>query len=372
MNWKIFTIIILIVALSIGLYIMPKESALFTLTNNNEIKIGIILPLTGNGSDGGLYAKTGIDIALQKINNDTNKKYKIKLIYEDSKYNSEESTKAINKLIDIDNVKFIIGDGGSSQTLAIAPIAEKNKIILISPASQASNISQSGDYIFRTQTSASLETKEFAKYLNDKNIKKIAILAINTDYGKTYINEIKKDFKGEVYSELHNKDEINFKDTLIKLNNLKPEIVIFATVRQAAAEILKESKEMDYNFTFYGSSSSISGYFLTLAGNLGDGLVFISPYNMNLNSTTKEFTDEYYKTYNEKPDMLSANGYDALNILSDCFEKYGNDVEVVKTCIYNTQNYSGASGVFSFDANGDVIKPFYMYTIQYGEFVSLQ
>jgi len=195
------------------------------------------------------------------------------------------------------------------------------------------------------------------------------ILAIDTDYGKTYLQEIKKDFYGQIYSELHAKNETNYKETLMRVNDFNPEIVILATVRTNASEILKQSKELNLNLNYYSTSSSISYYFLNLTKELSNNIYFISPYNPNLNPNTKEFAQKYFDKYNEKSDMLSANAYDTLMILSNCFENKGTNVENVKNCIYNTQNYSGASGIFSFDANGDVIKPFYIYKIENNDFV---
>lgn len=57
---------------------------------------------------------------------------------------------ALSKLLNVDGIDFFIGDICSSATLAMAPLAEQNKKILITPCSESADISKAGDYIFRT------------------------------------------------------------------------------------------------------------------------------------------------------------------------------------------------------------------------------
>ena len=75
----------------------------------------------------------------------------VEVIAEDGACNAKSGVLAIQKLINQDKVKIIMGAGCSSETLGAAPIAEENKIILISWGSSSPDITKSGDYIFRFQ-----------------------------------------------------------------------------------------------------------------------------------------------------------------------------------------------------------------------------
>ena len=110
-----------------------------------------------------------------------------------------------------------------------------------------------------------------------------------------------------------------------------------------------------------------------MAGPLADGLLYPYPFDDESDiSSQKSFQDKYIEEYGEKSEMLSANGFDSLMLLSSCFEKVGNNVEKVKSCLYSIKNYQGASGVLSFDENGDVSKPFILKTVKNGQFVKYE
>lgn len=115
----------------------------------NVVKIGAILPLTGDAAQYGKACQRGMDFAAEQLNarNDANGKT-LSIVYEDSQAVPTAAVSAINKLIAVDGVKLVIGDMFSSTTLAIAPIAQRKHIVLISPTASAQAISRTGDHVF--------------------------------------------------------------------------------------------------------------------------------------------------------------------------------------------------------------------------------
>ncbi len=130
-----------------------------------EIKIGAILPLTGDAAQYGQSAKKGMELAVNEINERggiDNKK--IKLIIEDRQGQVKDGVAAFRKLITVEKVPIIIGELLSSITLAIAPLANENKVVILSPASTAPKITEAGDYIFRNVASDIVEGQIMAEY----------------------------------------------------------------------------------------------------------------------------------------------------------------------------------------------------------------
>ncbi|TKJ41163.1 hypothetical protein CEE37_05715 [candidate division LCP-89 bacterium B3_LCP] len=96
----------------------------------------------------------GLAISLEEVNEAGGVKGKdIELIYEDSQSDPAKAVSALNKLISTENVSVVIGDIASSSVLAMAPIAEKSKVVLLSPGASNPDISEAGDYIFRKRHS---------------------------------------------------------------------------------------------------------------------------------------------------------------------------------------------------------------------------
>ncbi len=75
-----------------------------TTQQKEIIKVGVLLPLTGDAASYGTNSKNGIEIALQEINQEGNK---IELIYEDGKCVGKDSVNAIQKLISVDQVQMV-------------------------------------------------------------------------------------------------------------------------------------------------------------------------------------------------------------------------------------------------------------------------
>lgn len=153
------------------------------------VKIGVIAPLSGPGSlywEDTVYAiKTTID----NYNNDNSKKYKIDLIVEDWKCDGKEAVSSIQKLVNIDGVWIIIGWICSNETVAIGPIAQKNEVLLFSPTSASTVISNFWDYVFRMQTTEGL-VKKLSNYINTKRYSSFLIVYENSDYSVDYVNNL--------------------------------------------------------------------------------------------------------------------------------------------------------------------------------------
>lgn len=347
--------------------------------SSEEVKIGVVLPLTGTSADNGENMKRGLDLALKEINDNSRTEHKVKLIYENSEYKSDKAVAAANKLISLDGVKFIIGDYGSSQTLAIAPIAEKSRVILITPSSQADGITEAGDYVFRTSTSAKQEAKLFSQYVFDKiGNTELGILALNTDYGVSYIKEYSSNLQslgGAVgLVQKYETTDNDFRQFLLKFKEVATKDILLIGNRKSNGLILKTAKELKMPFTFFGTSPTEGEELIKVAGAAADGLIYPYPFDDSATSSAVlAYQEKYQAAYDgKKGEMISSSSYDALKILSQCFESVGSNVEAVKKCLYDTKNYDGASGLITFDSNGDVSKPFILKVVKDGQFVKLE
>ncbi|MFZ3091499.1 MAG: ABC transporter substrate-binding protein [Nitrospirota bacterium] len=162
-----------------------------------EIKIGAILPLTGDAAKWGNNTKNGIDLAVEKVNNAGGiNGRKLKILYEDTQGTPKNGVAAIQKLITIEKVPAVIDDSMSTVTLAMSPIAEKSKVVLLATGATAPKISEAGDYIFRIWNSDDLEGKVSAKFVyDDLKLYNAAILYINNDYGNGLESVFKKAFE---------------------------------------------------------------------------------------------------------------------------------------------------------------------------------
>lgn len=341
---------------------------------SETIKIGVIAPLTGVRADAGEFTRNALTIAEEEINFNSKHNYKTQFLFEDSRYEPAAAVSALRKLVDVDGVLYIIGPHGSSEVLAAAPIAEQAKVILIAPASQTSEVSQAGDYIFRVIHNSAQEAPISASFVAGRmKSDTLHFLALNTAITDPYLKDFKPVFEaaGKKIGLVEKFDSKagNFKTELTKIKNEKPTDIFLIATPKHAGLILKQANELGIKAQFY--NIGVEGPELVqLAGAAAEGLLY--PYSYDSTSKDEQvvqFHTAYTTRFNHEPDTIAVNVYDAAFLISDCIEKVGDRVEKVKQCLYETKDFNGASGVFSIDANGDAVKNIFFKTIKNGQFV---
>jgi len=99
---------------------------------SGSIKIGATLPLTGDAAAWGKNTQQGIDLAVEEINTKGGVLGRtIEIIYEDTQALPKEGVTAYRKLTTVDGVQAIIDDSVSGITLAMAPLARADKVVIL-------------------------------------------------------------------------------------------------------------------------------------------------------------------------------------------------------------------------------------------------
>jgi branched-chain amino acid transport system substrate-binding protein len=341
-----------------------------------EIKIGAILPLTGDLAVYGDPVKKGMELALEEINAKGGINGKpLKLIFEDDFGDPKTAVAVFNKLIDNEKVPIILGPLTSSASMATAPIAEKRKVVQLSTMAGTIDLKYAGDYVFRVFASNEYQSKSVAdKAIDIFNAKRAAILYINNDYGEGSKEVIEKRYSergGKIVAvENFNEGDKDFKTQLIKIKKSNPDIIFALCYWKEGAIILKQAKELGIKITFLGEDAWY-GPIEEIAGDAVKLLVFSS---MAFGEKYKEhpkmqkFIQSFRKKYGKEPDAYSATGYDAVYLAKHAIEIGGYNADGIKKALYNTKNFIGALGNITYDEYGDNIgAEFDLYVIRNGK-----
>lgn len=370
MNKKIWIVALVILGIS-ALFVFH-----YVNKDKDAIKIGAVLPLTGDAAFYGVSIKQAIELATEELNvlGGINNR-KIKVIFEDSKGLPKDGVAAFTKLVNFDNVIAVIGDAVSSVTLAIAPIANNNKIVVLSPLSSSPEITDAGEFIFRNVPSDYLGGRIAARFaFKNQGWKSLAILYVNNDFGaglaRVFSEEVST-LGGEVIAkEAYAIDSTNFRTQLTKIRNINPDAVFLVSYREASS-ILIQAKELGITSKFLGTGLLEDPKIVEIAGESADG-VYLTQLQYSpdsLSPATKKFVVAFQKKYESEPSILSAYGYDSMKVLAFAMDNSDLTPESIKNELYKIQDYEGVSGTISFDKNGDVIQPMGIKVIQNGKFV---
>lgn len=344
-------------------------------SKNKTFKIGAILPLSGDVAVYGKSLQNGMDLALEEYFKTHPNGMKIEVIYEDSKADPKLAVSSIQKLSSIDKCNIVLGGFSSSEVLSIAPIAEKNKIVLISPTASSPSITNAGDYIFRTTPSDNFDGEIMAKFAyNELKLKNVALLFANNDYGqgisKVFVSKFIS-LGGKISIQKSFESGVNdFKSQLTAIKETKPDGLYII----AAAEIgiiLKQKSELNLvDVQIFTVGLAENPKVIEIAGEAANN-VFYSYPSFQVNSADKEilnFVSNFKAKYKNEPDVLAAYGYDLMNITLKAIKNNYDNSEKIKNALYNLRNFNGVTGQTSFDLNGDVTKTAGIKVIKQGKF----
>lgn len=343
----------------------------FVNAENQKVKVGVILPMTGNAADYGNTFWSGCKTAMEKLGDQT----RVELILEDSKADPKVGISVAQKLINYDGVKVIVG-GISPVMLAITPIAEQSDIVVINPVANSPKLSGLSNYLFNS-TPLSNEEAEFLATTAFKtyNKRKAAVLYINNESGLGFRDNFSKRFKefgGKiVYEEAIPLGESDFRTIIQKMKRAQPDFVFLATYYKESALIIKQSKELKYNPFWLSYSAVETPEFLKLAAGTADDLIYsYSGFDISAKNT-QEFVSVYRKLFGKDPDIWSGQFYEAVIFLNEAinnikdFNNFGN--ELIK--ILSTNKFNGLSGRIEFDEKHSIKGRFSLKTIKNNTFV---
>ena len=326
-----------------------------------EIKIGASLPLTGEVASYGIRAQRGIEIALEEINSSGGVNgRKVKVIFEDDKNDAKTGVSVITKFATVDKLPVVIGSAGSTVTLAMTPIANQNKVVLISPISSSVKLTQEGGpYFFRVCPADDAQAKILADWVLEKGQKEIALIYTNNSWGKPLAESFKKYFEmgGGKVRILEGVEEktTDLRTQLVKIKAAKIKVVVSPTYPVEGGNLLKQAKEMGVKAEFYGGDNWDAPEFLTAAGNAANGALFVDPSDTK-GGKFKTFSERYKAKYNEEADINAAFAYDTMIALFEVMKTGALDGPSIQKALYNI-SFEGASSKIEFDANGDLKSP---------------
>lgn len=361
-------------------FIITLIVLLSSCINNTKktIDLGSIQVLTGQMSKYGKTLQAALDAQLIIINKDriSKKLPQLKIYYQDDKLDPKTGVSAMQQLIQAYDPPVVFGALGSSVTLAIAPVANQNKVVLISPASGAPNISDAGDYIFRTCPSDIYEASIIGKYYNDSlSGNNLAILYINNDYGNGLKNSFLKSVinNSNILSLGFNQGQTDFKNELSKIKNVGIKVVYLVGYEEMIT-VFKQARELNLKCQWLGNNQMNDQSMVTKFGKTADGTIFPG-HQFDLESIKKD-NAEFYKTYLKNSggvelDVFAAYGVDALMAVNFTMLNGAKTGEEIKNALYVLKDFKGITGSFSFDKNGDPIRTLNLYKIKNGVIIKL-
>ncbi len=327
-----------------------------TTTNPDIIKVGFIGPLTGDVAKIGIPISKGIQLAANELSN-------IEVILEDGGCNGKDALTAYKKLTQVDKVSAII-TVCSPELLAIAPEAEQDHILVISPSATAPSITNAGDHVFRLAPSDALQGEVAADLILEEGYESVGVIYVNHDYGAG-LNEVLEDELGSIVvaSESFEQESSDMRTQLTKLKSKNIDVLYVVGFPKDAALILKQKIELGINVPVIMAEAAKDTEILAYAD---ESVTITVP--LAEGDSYESFKVKYTAKFGEAPKIYSGEAYDTMNVVGLAAQANPQDLIAGMEMV---PEYDGAAGYITFDQDGDISKPYSLFTVENHKFVTL-
>ncbi len=301
------------------------------------IRIGVLASLTGALESYGKQTQRGFDLGIEYATGGTmevNGK-KIEIIYEDTETKPEVAVQKATKLLEDDQVDFLVGSSSSGDTLAVLPLAEEyEKIMVVEPAvADSITGSEFNEYIFRTGRNSSQDAYAAAAAIAGDGVK-IATFAPDYSFGWDGVNAFKtaaEKLGAEiVLEEYADPAATDFTSNLQKVMDAKPDylFVVWAGANSPWNQIADLKIQEKGIKISTGAPDIIALQFMNpLVGMEGFSVYY---HTLPQNDVNKWLVEEHQKRFNEVPDLFTPGGMSAAISIVAALKKSDGDADANK------------------------------------------
>jgi len=346
-----------------------------------EIKIGVIMPMSGAISGYGLSSFDGLEL-MHKLQPKLKNGDTVKLILVDNKSDKIEAANAATKLISSDKVSAIIGPLSSTNTMAMTKIAETAKVPVVSPVATNALVTKRKEFVSRVCFSDAFQGVVLGNFAFNTLKQKEAVLItdVKNDYSIGISKVFKKQYKklgGKIIKNVKiNAGDKDFKAALSSIKALKAKFIVLPVYSPEAALIAKQAKQLGIGAQFLGSESTASDkVFFEVGGKAVEGFYLVSLYSPQAPKNTplsKEYSKAYEKKFKTDVHPFSVLAADAYNVVIAAMNKCEDPTNTicVNKNIRATKNFQGASGIITLD-KGDAVRSAVINQVKNGKQVYL-
>ena len=308
----------LVVAAAVALLAGPPA-----LAQSDTVKIGVILPMTGQQASTGRQIDAAIKLWVAQNGKKAGGKT-VEVIVKDDQSLPDQTRRLAQELIVNDKVVALAGFGITPSAMAVAPLATQSKTPMVVMAAATSSITEASPYVVRTSFTLPQAAVAIAEWANKNNIKKTVTLV--ADYGPGF--DAEKYFadrivlnSGTVLDKLRTPlRSPDFAPVLQKVRDAKPDaLFVFLPSGQGAA-FMKQFAERGLDkagIRLIGTGDITDDDQLNDMGDVALGVVTAHHYAAaHKSAVNQKFVEAFKKANNGmRPNFMAVGGYDGIRVI---------------------------------------------------------
>jgi len=296
----------------------------------DTVKIGLILPMTGQQASTGKQISAAVRLYQQEHGTSVAGK-KVEVIIKDDGAVPDNTKRLAQELIVNDKVNVIAGFGVTPAALAAAPLATEAKVVEVVMAAGTSIITERSPYIARTSFTLPQSSVIIADWAAKNGIKKVVSIVSDYAPGADAEKSFSERFKaagGEVVEAikvpLANPD---FAPFLQRAADAKPDAIFVFVPSGQGGTFMKQYAERGLDkagIKLIGPGDVTDDDLLPGMGDAVIGAVTAHLYSADHDSgKNKAYVEAFKKANNFRPNFMSVGGYDGMHLIYEALKKPG-------------------------------------------------
>jgi branched-chain amino acid transport system substrate-binding protein len=297
----------------------------------DAVKVGVILPITGPKAKFGEIEKQSFEMALEEINAAGGINGKpLELVMEDDTGRPEVARSAAEKLITKDKVVMLGGGYGSSETFAIAGVAQQNRLPFLVNTGSADKITEQGwEYVYRLNPPVSEYPKALESFLVEVVKPKTAVILYeNTQFGSSGSKKFAKTCESlgikVLLTEGYEHGGVDFKPLLVKVKDANPDLVYMISYLMDASLLMRQSMELKFMPKLFvgGAAGFTLPEFPQNAGKASEKVYSATLWYQTLPYPgAMEYYAKFVKKYGKPTEYHGAEAYAAAYVIADVLKR---------------------------------------------------
>ncbi len=302
----------------------------------DPILIGVSGPLTGQYAQYGAQWKKGFDLALDEINSRGGIGGRpLQYVFEDTQSDPRQTINIARKFVADERIVVEVGDFSSAASMAASPIYQQAGLVQFGFTNSHPDFTKGGDFVWSNAVNQKDEMPLLADFLRDLGLKKIAVLYINSDWGRTakdlLVGAIAARGGSVVGAEGYLADEKDFRSAIVRANSAGPDGIALISYYPDGAQITRQIRNAGVAQPIVAGGSIYSPKFIELGGDAVNGVLTTVPFFPgDPRPAVQAFVKSFTAKFSTEPDAYNGRAYDTVVLLAEVMRQYGTDRKAIR------------------------------------------
>jgi branched-chain amino acid transport system substrate-binding protein len=344
----------------------------------DPVRIGYVGGISGRVADLGITGRDGVQLAVERINQAGGVSgHPVEIISRDDHQDPAAARRVVEELIEL-GVSAIVGPMTSAMGVAVAPIVNEHKVLMVSPTVTTEELSGLDDYFFRVSSTTGYFSTRNAKYqLSQKKLRRMAAIYDlgNRSFSVNWLQNFRRTFVaggGEMVTEVSfvSGGDEKYIELARRALTSGPDGVLIIANSVDSALLCQQIRKLDSMVPITLADWGATERLLELGGRAVEGVTVIQTFDRASNNPRyKEFRQAYLLRFNREPGFAGVYAFESTNVILKALERMeqGKDLKQV---LLDIPEFEGLQSSFRFDRFGDVTRPHASISIvENGQFV---